>query len=207
MTTNTYARVTSVTYWLALAIWFGSLMTVAIAAMIAFTVLPEQDLTLSAYSDYRPEQHGRIAAGLVLDPIFAITDVVQIVAAIVAVGMVFLQLVAFRMRVSRPANWLRTLAILAAGGVLCYRLVVVTPPMNDALTEYRAAAMAGDVELADRLRASFQDDHTRAERLFQVTFLLVIAAMVLSASAVVPLTHKPAERSHKPGNTKRDEPQ
>ncbi len=184
-------RTCVVVYWLALVIWVSVLISAGVAAMSAFTVLPEESLglTLERFAAYEPD-HGRIAAGKVLEPIFTFVDVVQVASGSVVLLMLILMFTLFGREYGqswkRPANLARMLAILLAAGLFLVRAITITPEMNRDLQAYWQAAEAGEVERAAALRESFDSLHRRARPLFDGSLLALLVAVGASAVATLP---------------------
>ncbi|TVQ51288.1 MAG: hypothetical protein EA377_12860 [Phycisphaerales bacterium] len=178
-------------YWLALVIWVSVLISAGVAAMSAFTVLPEDSLglTLDQFSAYDLD-HGRIAAGKVLEPIFTFVDVVQVAAGSIALITLILMFTlfgrAYGQEWKRPANLVRVLALLLAAGLFLVRAITVTPEMNRDLQAYWQAAEAGEVERAAALRESFDALHRRARPLFDGSLLALLVAVGASGVATLP---------------------
>ncbi len=190
------AKVCNTVYWLALTIWVSVLVAAAIAAATTFTVLPNLGLTLDAFSALPAADHGRIAAGKVMEPIFTLVDVVQAGAAAVVLLTVVVQWLAFRCSLRRFANVVRVAAITIAAGLFAWRAATLSPAMNRELRGYWSAAEAGEVAQAAGHRAAFDGMHPRASDLFSATLGLLVIAVVASPSA---LAVPPVKRVHPPG--------
>lgn len=175
-------------YWLMLTIWVSVLISAGVAAMSAFTTLPDQSLglRLDAFAQYDHAQHGRVAAGHVMEPIFTFVDLAQAPVSVLAVAMLLLQLTVFKMPWRSPSNIIRTLAVVLALGLFAWRIVTITPEMNRDLRSYWHAAQAGEVAEADRHLAAFNANHPRARNMMDATLVLLLVAIAASAVAMTP---------------------
>lgn len=171
-------------YWLALTLWVSVLVAAGTAAATTFTVLPPTELVIPRFHDYPGEEHGRIAAGMVMEPIFTFVDIVQFATAALVLIAVALQWLVFKHGRRSLLNVLRVGAIIVAAGLLAYRAAAVTPDMNRDLRAYWDAAEAGDVETAEAHRASFDADHQGASNLFSATLALLIVGVLASPAAL-----------------------
>ena len=171
-------------YWLALTVWVGALIAAGTAAAATFRILPSMDLILPRFRAFPGDEHGRIAAGMVMEPLFTFVDVVQIAAAAIVVTMVAIQWLLLEDGRRRLLNLLRVACVLLAAALLAYRAVAVTPDMNRDLRAYWAAAEAGDVEVAAAHRADFDAAHGGASDLFAATLALLVAAVLASPAAL-----------------------
>ena len=167
----------------------------SIAAISAFTQIPEQKATIATYSAYFGDDHqgmGRMVAGFVTDPVFIITDLAQWFLAPITCILALLE---WRpLRSSRgPANWIRLAALLAALALVAIHNIGFAPSMAEDLAAYRDAAAANDRGKAEAAYADFDQYHKTAETLFGIRMLLLLIALVASAAAV-PLAPRTQER-------------
>lgn len=182
--TRPLTTVCNTVYWLALTMWVSVLVAAGTAAATVFSILPSTELILPRFREFPGSEHGRIAAGMVMEPIFTFVDIVQIVAAALVLVMVALQWVVFKNGRRSLLNVLRVGAIIAATALLAYRAVAVTPDMNRDLRAYWSAAEAGDLEVAAAHRATFDAAHVGASNLFSATLALLVAAVLASPAAL-----------------------
>lgn len=192
------SRLINILFWLGLTVWIGALMSAAIAAMNTFPVLKElSDLRLSGFESYEPPPgeagnvHGVIAAGMVMQGVFANINAIQFVAA----PLVLLTLIAQQLMCAgdrrRPTNLIRSLCIVVATTTFFWHGLVQSPRMNRELEAYRDAARAGDSNAARAHQTAFDDDHPLANALLSTDlFLLLIAA---AASAALTARREPTE--------------
>jgi hypothetical protein len=175
-------------YWVALAIWLAVLVAAGVAATSTFTTLPDPalGLTLEPFANYDHAEHGRIAAGKVMEPIFTFVDLMQVVTGAIVVLMLVLQLTLFKVPMRIFSNLLRMACIAAAIGLVAWRAFTLTPEMNSDLRQYWTAAEAGHVEQAKQHRAAFDANHGKASAMFRWTFLAVLVAIGASAATLGP---------------------
>jgi hypothetical protein len=178
-------RILHIIFWLALVLWVAVVVAPAIAAISAFTVLPEKGASIAQYQAYfaeDPAGMGRMVAGFVTDPIFIATDAIQWVLAPLVLLLAILEWQPLRM--SRgPGNWIRLLTLVAATALVAYHNGIVAPRMAENLAEYRAAAAQDDSNTATRSMEGFDADHHVAEALFGIRLLLLLCAVVATAGA------------------------
>ncbi len=183
-------------YWLSLAAWFAALVTAAVSAAQVFGTLPGMSMTLDRFAAYASEEHGRLAAGLVMAEIFFTVDVVQMVAVPVTLVTLGLQLTVLGLPWQRPANLFRASCIVLATGLFAWYAVVLAPDLNRTLRLHWEAAAAGDPAQAMMLQKQFTVQHGVAEMILTTNFLLLGAAIVASALALAPA---PRPRLETPG--------
>lgn len=196
-------KITSIAYWLALALWIAAIVAVAIAAMNTFGTLPDPDLGvhLAPFAAYPANEHGRLAAGIVMERNFFVADMIQLFSIPVVLVMLVAQLVFFGMKWSKPANLLRTICLLAAGSLFGYYAFTMAPTMNHELRAYWDAAKAGNLEEADAHRTSFDVLHPKAEAILKLDLVLVVVGIGASAAAyagLVNLRYRPRTELEEP---------
>src|SRR5690606_13498352 len=141
------------------------------------------------FAAFEADQHGRIAAGMVMEPVFTFVDLVQIGAALLVVAMVVLQLVLFRAHLARwysVSNILRMLGMAAAIGLLVWRVFVLMPDMNSDLRAYWRAAESGEAETAMQHRAAFDAQHVAASATYRWSLIALLVVVGASAVAIGP---------------------
>src|SRR5262245_5965556 len=109
-------RLVNGVYWLALTAWTAALVTAGIAAMNTFTRLPKMNIELRDYASLPTSEHGRLAAGMVMEGVFATVDRIQVVAAVLAVISLILQLAMTRPSWKSMHNLVRCACIMIAAG-------------------------------------------------------------------------------------------
>ena len=173
-------------YWLSLAAWFAALVTAAVSAAQVFGNLPGMSMTLDRFAAYASEEHGRLAAGLVMAEIFFTVDVVQMVAIPVTLVTLGLQLTVLGLPWRRPANLFRTSCVVLATGLFAWYALVLAPELNRTLRLHWEAAEAGDTARAMMLREQFTAQHGLAVMILGTNFVLLGVAIVASALALAP---------------------
>jgi len=178
---RTWFNVCNIAHWLSLAIWIAALASAGVAATGVFGKLLHTDLLLNEFASYDHSAHGRLAAGMVMEPIFTFVDLVQLVAGAVVALTLALQLMMFDMPLKRPANLIRTVCVLIAAILLVVRMATITPEMNRELRAYWAAAKAGQVEEAGAHQQKFDRRHPVVSKMFGATFALLLVTVAASA--------------------------
>jgi hypothetical protein len=179
-----WLRLFNVLYWLALIIWIGALLTTAIAAAAVFGQLKLMPIHLESYASYPADEHWSLAAGTIMEQVFAIVDLIQFVAAPLLLIALTVQLAALGYPLRRASNIIRAACIVGAAALLAFRMITLAPAMNRELHQYWQAAADGNIEVARAHRDAFSRDHPAAERVFSVSFLLLLVAAAASAVAL-----------------------
>jgi hypothetical protein len=182
-----------VIYWLALTLWISALVSAAVAAMNVFPTMTAErlPLRLDEYAALPTTEHPRIAAGVVMNGVFATIDVMQFIAIPIALLALVAQLTIFATPGRRAADWIRTGAAFAAAGLFAYHASSLAPKMNHALNAFWSAAKAGDIEAARTERAAFNELHPTADAILRADLLLLLVAAGASAIALAPVTRMP----------------
>ena len=182
---RTMSRMVDAIHLLALVAWTGVLITAGVAATASFTILPDLELTVRGYEALPDSDHGRIAAGKLMESIFTFVDVIQAMAGSVVVMTGVVQWFTHR-HAGRAIRGLRLAAIGIAAIVFVGRATVLTPGMNADLRAYWNAAESGDVAAAAAHRDDFDEVHPVASRLFSSSLLALLVAVVLTPAATRP---------------------
>ena len=186
---NISFKVINVVYWLALTLWVACIISAAVAAMGVFTTLPELGLTIEPFTAAlgdEPAEHGRVAGGKVMEPIFAATDWLQAGAAGLVIVALVIQAAVFGNHLKSLSNVVRVLCILAAATLLAIHLFVLAPRMNRNLREYWQAIEHNDGHAMTQYRHAFNSDHGTADRLVRIRLLVLLGAVVFSAVVFTP---------------------
>ena len=177
----------SITTWGTTALWIAAMLSAAAAAIGVFSVLPELGPVLSEYGGIDPASHGRLAAGLVTEPIFTATDMAQVLLSTMLVVSVCIHWWK-RVGADHPiARWTWTGTVLLAAGCFWYRMLMVMPDLNQAMQRYHTAARSGDEAATARAFEVFGGMHPVASTLMEITLGLVLLG--LGALAVL-YTHR-----------------
>ena len=175
-----------VVYWLSLAVWLAAMAAAGLAAGHTFGKLPATPMVLEAYALYPAEEHGRIAAGLVMADLFVTVDFIQFAAIPLAVLTLALQLTVFGLPARRPANIVRLVCLALGACLFAYYAVAVAPALNGALRTYWEAARAGELETAALYQQLAGAYHSTARLVLQLNLALVVGAIAASAIALSP---------------------
>ena len=179
-------RVCLVVYWLGLAAWLSGLVTAGISASMVFGQLPDMSLSLERFQAYPADEHGTIAAGLVMADVFFAVDVVQFIAIPLVVITLVLQLVVFGLPTRRPANVVRGACLLVAAALFAWYALMLAPSLNGELRLFWQAAEAADLDAAQRHREIFRAGHRTARHILEINSLLVLVSLAASALALGP---------------------
>lgn len=193
-----YFKLCNALYWIALTLWISSLITAGIAAMNVFGQLIGMPMQLDQFAAVPREEHGRLAAGIVMERVFFTIDLVQFLAVPLTVITLLLQLFVFRMRWTAASNILRTLCILLAAGIFAYHATSLAPVMNRDLRQYWSAAEAGDLAQADAHRSAFNQKHVIADNLLRANILFLLLGIGASAFAFTPSNQATTSRLEQP---------
>lgn len=189
-------KLCNMVYWIALALWLGALMSAGIAAGCTFSVLTKMDISIARYSEFVPDEadipnaHEKLAAGHILEPVFLITNAVQLISIPLVLLTLAAQLFVFNQHKSKFSNFIRTVCIIISAGIFAYHAFALSPPMNRDLRSYWQAAQEGDIQDAKSHRNELLSRHETAKIILSATLLLVLIATAASAVTMTPLTLK-----------------
>lgn len=178
-------------YWLALSLWLGALVMVTITAAVIFPTMRHLNVTIPdiAESGFL-DDHWRIAAGHMMEILFLVLDLTQLICATVVLFVTALQFTILGVSLRRFTHVVRIIAAVIAAGCVCWHVFGLSPRMNRHLRAYWDAAIAGDTPAARVHQQAFDDAHPQAARLLGTTATFVALVIISSAAGVVPL--KPA---------------
>lgn len=189
-------RIVNILFWLGLIIWIGVIMSAGIAAMNTFPTLQNMEITLHEYDSFRPERndnisvHGRLAAGIVLEGIFFLINMVQFAVVPLVLITLGVQNTLMPGGWKRWSNFIRTGAIGIAALLFAWHAFIQFPRMNEELHAYWTNAKAGFVERAQTHQRAFEQDHPVAENILQINLWLLVIAAGASAVAFTPTIEK-----------------
>ncbi|MCA9283195.1 MAG: hypothetical protein H6812_12735 [Phycisphaeraceae bacterium] len=172
----------------AVALWLGATIMTGVAAAIAFPTMRDLDPALPAFADY-PTDHWMIAAGIVMNKVFAILDYASVALAIIALQALVIAAMPCRLRLSAPSSIVRLLALAGALASLAYSLFFLRPQMNAHLREFHDHALAGRIAQADAARAAFDALHPAASNALS---LIAVALLILIIAGIWSLATDPA---------------
>lgn len=171
----------NIVYWLALSIWFGGSVFIAIAAPIIFTELAEQDPTLPRVLSVNLDgEHATLLGGelvsKLLDGLWRVTVFCLIALAVTLVSqwvLIILQ------RDSLGPAIVRTSLLIAAGGVAYFNATRVRPRATTLRSSYVDAA--DDPEKAEPLRESFNKAQGETVLMLQIEVFVLLGLVAFSA--------------------------
>jgi hypothetical protein len=171
--------------WLCLSLWLAAALTAGAAAIGIFSTMPELQVTLADYAHLDAADQTRLAAGLLSEPIFAATDMLQILlSTLLVIGIAGQWLLG--MGRDRPLSrllWTGSIGIAAC--MLWWRVVMIMPSMNRELRLYREAAADGRTDVATQARAAFDAMHPIASTMMELGAGLLILAVLAGAAACI----------------------
>ena len=173
-------------FWLTLTCWIALVVAPGLTGITAFSVLKEEAVVVPRYQAFfaeDPEGMSRLAAGLVTDPLFRLTSLVQWVLAPLALVLCLIEIRPLRL-MPGWAQSLRVLLLVGALGLVVYHNAIMGPRMAVELDDYRQAAAALDRPSSDAARARFDLDHKRAETLYSIRLLLLLGTVAITAAGV-----------------------
>jgi hypothetical protein len=173
-------------YWLALTIWVAALLSAGVAAGGVFATLPRLGLLIERFRPAlgdNPVEHGRLAGGMVMEPIFTMTDIAQIGAACIVVFTLMVQFVVFHLPWKSFANLLRAVCIAVAVALVVHHTFAMGPRMNRELRSFWQAAEQNDQVRMTAHRQAFDADHVLANRLFMFRLGILLLAVLASGAA------------------------
>lgn len=180
---NAIRTLAAIAWWLGLIAWIAAIVVPGATAMVAFTRLPELELSMASASTFfagDSEGAGRFIAGYVTNPLFQVSDTVRLVS-LIAVGSA---IVVSRGRpIGRPgiSRRIAVIAIGIAALVLGWYLLRVATPLATALDAWRTSVLADDASAAEVAWMQFDPLHRTASRLFGVELCLVLVAAICAA--------------------------
>ncbi len=173
----------------ALGIWLGTVIMAGAAAGVLFpTMKNDVKPVLPAYGAYDQGEHWVIAGGYIGERVFLVADIVQFICGFIAIATIiplFAILTDQRVARKHPPLMLRCLGITLAATGFIASLTMLSPRMNSALVQFREAAKAGDVALAETHRAVFDSGHHWATLLMAGTVLCLLLALICGAVSAV----------------------
>lgn len=169
------------------------------AAAIIFPSVKSLEPVLPGYPDYTGE-HWRLAAGFVAARIFALSDIVQFVCAVVTGATLLIVAASADVWRARIATFLRLSAFGAALLLLAYNFFLLAPRMNTNLDNYWTAAETGDNEAALDAQQAFMRDHGPATRTMAGT---MVATLLLTGIGVAAVASSPQDKAVGPRNSRR----
>lgn len=182
------ARISETMAILVLSLWLAALLGAGGAAAVLFPTMKRLAPTLAEFGAF-PDEHWKIAAGLVGVRLFVLADVVQLGAACASIFTLIVTRLAGSGGASRLTTLVRLVTLASALLLAAYQIMVLGPRMQSNLNAFYAAARSGQVETARAYRDAFDADHPASTRVLGGTLLAVVGA--LSATAWGLASRKP----------------
>ncbi len=176
---NSWRAVCETVHNLALALWLGVVVSAGAFAAIVFPTMKGLNPRLPDFERYEGE-HWRIAGGKIAQKVFLLADVAQFGCAIVALSTLLCMLVLFGLPRTRPAIWVRSLALGIALACAAGLIIIVAPQLNAALKLHWAAAAAGDSADAAAHKLVVDGLHPVSSWLLSGTAISVLIALTTS---------------------------
>lgn len=167
----------------ALGLWLGAMVMMGVAAAVAFPTMRGLEPQLPAFAGY-PKDHWAIAAGHIMNTLFAVGDWLGLVLGLIALAAIAVPLCVGVRRMATPLGVLRSVATVLAMLIALASLVLMRPGMNADLNEFWAAARAGEVARADVARSRFDAMHPKASLVLSAQAGIVFVALLLSAADI-----------------------
>lgn len=184
-----HGRIAAAVFFILMALLVASLAAPAIAASASFRTLPELGLDFPAYRVYAaraPEVMGRIAAGLVMQPVFAFTIIATCVIAVLALLSWSVAQIGGAASVRRGSTrFVNVLLVLLLS--LSIGSMVIGSSFASKHERYLALAQVGDRARADAAYEEMRAIHSKVETLAQIELAVALAAVGLAAFALLPV--------------------
>jgi hypothetical protein len=178
-------KICNAVYWLALTIWVAALVSGGVAAAGVFSTLPKLGILLPKYQPALgtdTAEHGRLAGGMVMEPVFTAMDWVQVAAVVFVTVALALQFTVFRMRITSSGHLIRAICIGGAALVMIVQMATIAPRMN---RELRGVWNAVDDRAAmESHRTAFESDHHVANSLYTTRLILLLAGVAVSGAVL-----------------------
>ena len=173
---------------LSIALWLTCVVTTGVAAANTFSVLLKMNPIIPEYEAYDLARHGRLLAGLTVEPIFRMTDLIQMFLVPATLLLVVMQ----NTLIKPPTvlRWINIGTVVIAIVLVLGRWTVIDPPMDTHLQSYREAARIGDMQTANKEQESFNDWHRIAEPLWGATGLVLLIGLASVGASI------PSDRRH-----------
>lgn len=178
---STTQRIADVAFWIGLILWVSAIITAGMSAAMAFPTMHEYEVIVPKFDAFDHSAHWSIAAGLLMERMFFVTDIVQLVVAIVVIIGLGVGYSTSARSIKHPMELMRTICIAGAALMLAYRMFLLAPEMNRDLHGYWNAAEQGNVEVAAKHRDAFQSKHPTATRLYGISMVLLLAGAAATA--------------------------
>jgi hypothetical protein len=189
------------TYWIALATWFGGVLFIAIAAPIIFRTIKEHNPILPTVLSVNLEgQHGSLLAGTIVANLIAhLVQIELICAAALCVALVGQWFVTDTRGDAFLLPLLRSAMYVAAVGFTLYDWRVLWPKITLFRDQYLAHADEPDV--ANPANDEFNRYQHESELLLRIRLALLLALILFSANITPKRTEIPFPTTAARANT------
>lgn len=189
----------AIAWWIALVAWIAAIIVPGATAMVAFTRLPQLDLSMAgaeAFFGGDSEGAGRFIAGYVTNPLFLASDRVRLVCMVV-LGATLATTAGGPIGRPGPARRIAIVAIGLATLVLVWYLLRISAPLASALDSWRAAVLADDHVAAESAWNLFDPLHRQASRLYGIELSLLLMATIAASMSTRAVPKPDAARNPK----------
>jgi len=180
-------KICNAVYWVALTIWVAALVSGGVAAAGVFSTLPKLGILIPKYQPALGNdtaEHGRLAGGMVMEPVFTAMDWVQVAAVVFVMVALALQFTVFKMRITSPGQLIRAICIGSAALVMIVQMTTIAPRMNRELRGVWNAVEVNDRAAMESHRAAFESDHHVANSLYTARLILLLAGVAVSGAVL-----------------------
>jgi hypothetical protein len=174
-----------ITYWLALATWFGGVLFIAAAWPVIFRTVREADPVLPTVLSVNLEgQHGSLLAGTIVANLITMLTRVQFICAAALLITMAVQLAEHWQDWSAAIP--RLVLYVAAVSLLVYDWRFIAPKIESHRREY--LDHADEPELANAARQGFDQYHRRSVLLMMILLAALLGIIVFSTT-ITPVIH------------------
>jgi hypothetical protein len=170
-------------YWIALSVWFGGLLFVAVIWPVIYRTIDEADPTLPTVLSVNLEKsHGSLLSGNIMANILRLLSKIQLGCAAAMLLMLLAQWGVMDLsRQNKIHAIIRSALFLAAAGIVIYERYVVWPK----LMQHRQTYLdhADEPDIANPAKEQF--DRYQGEELRLLFFQIILLSLVMMFSAVV----------------------
>ena len=173
--------ITQVFYWLALATWFGGVLSIVVAAPIIFRTVNEYHPTLpSVLSVNLENQHGTLLAGSIVGNLVRTLVTVELLCAAVMFATILAQWFFIdRTGASLISAVLRSALFVAAVGLVLYDWRFVWPRAWKYRQEY--IDHADEPDIANPAKEQFDRFQAESVMILQIILFLLLGMILFSA--------------------------
>ncbi len=167
-------------FWIALSVWLGGVLFIAMATPIIHMTCSEADPTIANIRSVNlEEQHGTLLAGTIMGRLLKQLGTVQLICA----GICLISLMALAAAGNlndRVTDALRALLLLAATGLALWERFTLSPRLMAARDEF--VLYADEPELANPAKDRMDRLQEGSARLLMISAALLVGAVVFSST-------------------------